>query len=74
MFLTIFLHALILTFMLVGLVGLILPIFPGIAIIWLSAFFYMLFSALMGGRALTQIARSVAPAARLAMRLSRIAA
>ena len=43
MFLTIFLHALILTFMLVGLVGLILPIFPGIAIIWLSAFFYMLF-------------------------------
>lgn len=49
MFLTIFLHALTLTFMLVGLAGLIIPIFPGIGIIWLSAFFYMLFSALTGG-------------------------
>ncbi|GAB4489205.1 MAG: hypothetical protein OHK0031_12930 [Anaerolineales bacterium] len=49
MFLTILLHALTLTFMLVGLMGLVIPIFPGIAIIWLSAFFYMLFSALTGG-------------------------
>ncbi len=37
-----------LTFMLVGLFGLIIPIFPGIAIIWLAALVYALVSAAAG--------------------------
>ncbi|MCX6078425.1 MAG: DUF456 domain-containing protein [Chloroflexi bacterium] len=37
-----------LTFMLVGLVGLVIPIFPGIVVIWLSAFFYAILQALVG--------------------------
>ena len=37
-----------LTFMLVGLVGLIIPIFPGIAVIWLAALIYMLASVVSG--------------------------
>jgi uncharacterized protein len=41
-------QSLTLTFMLVGLIGLIIPIFPGIAVIWLSAFVYMLYSAASG--------------------------
>lgn len=40
--------ALTLTFMLVGLVGLLIPIFPGIAVIWLAAVVYMLYAALNG--------------------------
>jgi uncharacterized protein YqgC (DUF456 family) len=34
--------------MLVGLFGLIIPIFPGIGVIWLAAFVYMLFSVSQG--------------------------
>lgn len=41
-------QALTLTFMLVGLVGLLIPIFPGIAVIWLAAVVYMLYAALNG--------------------------
>jgi uncharacterized protein YqgC (DUF456 family) len=37
-----------LTFMLVGLIGLVIPIFPGIAIIWLSALAFALFQAFIG--------------------------
>lgn len=37
-----------LTFMLVGLVGLVIPIFPGIAVIWLSALVYAVIEALAG--------------------------
>jgi uncharacterized protein len=44
----ILMQSLTLTFMLVGLFGLIIPIFPGIAVIWLSAFVYMLYSAWAG--------------------------
>jgi len=44
----IFIQALTLTFMLVGLFGLLIPIFPGIAVIWLAAFVYMLYSAVSG--------------------------
>lgn len=41
-----FLQWITLTFMLVGLVGLVIPIFPGIAVIWLSALVYALISFL----------------------------
>jgi uncharacterized protein len=44
----IFLQAITLTFMLVGWVGLLIPIFPGIAIIWLAALFYAIAQTLMG--------------------------
>jgi len=37
-----------LTFMLVGLVGLVIPIFPGIVVIWLSSLVYALFAAYAG--------------------------
>ena len=37
-----------LTFMLVGLFGMIIPIFPGILVIWLSALFYAAIEALAG--------------------------
>lgn len=37
-----------LTFMLVGLVGLVIPIFPGIAVIWLATFIYALIEASAG--------------------------
>ena len=37
-----------LIFMLVGLVGLIIPIFPGIELIWLAAFIYALFEYFAG--------------------------
>jgi uncharacterized protein YqgC (DUF456 family) len=37
-----------LTFMLVGLVGLVIPIFPGIVVIWLSALVYALIAAYAG--------------------------
>ena len=37
-----------LTFMLVGLIGLVVPIFPGIAVIWLSALVYAIISYLGG--------------------------
>lgn len=37
-----------LTFMLVGLVGLIIPIFPGIVVIWLSALVYAAIAAFSG--------------------------
>ena len=37
-----------LTFMLVGLVGLIIPIFPGIIVIWLAALIYAVIAALAG--------------------------
>jgi uncharacterized protein YqgC (DUF456 family) len=43
-----FLQWLTLTFMLVGLVGLIIPIFPGIVVIWLSAVMYALIAAYAG--------------------------
>lgn len=43
-----FFMALTLTFMLVGLVGTLIPIFPGIVIIWLSTLVYAVFSALAG--------------------------
>ena len=42
------LKALTFVFMLVGLLGLIVPIFPGIIIIWLSALIYAVISALAG--------------------------
>jgi hypothetical protein len=41
-------QALTLTFMLVGLFGLFIPIFPGIGVIWLAAFIYALISAFSG--------------------------
>lgn len=44
----IFLQALTLAFMLVGLAGLAIPVFPGIAIIWLAACLYLIFSTLTG--------------------------
>ncbi|MEI6290236.1 MAG: DUF456 domain-containing protein [Chloroflexota bacterium] len=37
-----------LSFMLVGLVGLLIPIFPGILIIWISALFYAVIEAIIG--------------------------
>src|SRR5512135_3120426 len=37
-----------LTFMLVGLFGLIIPIFPGITVIWLAAVVYAVFEYLAG--------------------------
>jgi len=37
-----------LTFMLVGLIGLVIPIFPGIVVIWLAAFIYGIIQALAG--------------------------
>jgi uncharacterized protein YqgC (DUF456 family) len=43
-----FLQWLTLTFMLVGLIGLIIPIFPGIVVIWLSAVMYALIAAYAG--------------------------
>lgn len=43
-----FLLSITLTFMVVGLLGLIIPIFPGITIIWLSALFFAIVSALRG--------------------------
>jgi uncharacterized protein YqgC (DUF456 family) len=43
-----FLQWLTLTFMLIGLLGLIIPIFPGIAVIWLSSLFYAIIQALAG--------------------------
>ena len=42
-----------LIFMLVGLVGLIIPIFPGIELIWLAAFIYALFEYFAGRRELS---------------------
>lgn len=42
------LFSLTLTFMIVGLVGLLIPIFPGITIIWLSSLFYAIISAARG--------------------------
>lgn len=42
------LRIIILTFMLVGLFGMIIPIFPGILVIWLSAVFYAVLEALAG--------------------------
>ena len=44
----IFLQATTLTFMLIGLFGLFIPIFPGIIIIWLSALVYAVISSLAG--------------------------
>jgi len=43
-----FLQWITLTFMLVGLFGLIIPIFPGILIIWLSALIYAIIQAVAG--------------------------
>jgi uncharacterized protein len=45
---TIFLQWITLTFMLVGLVGLVIPIFPGIVVIWLSALIYAIITAIAG--------------------------
>lgn len=42
------LKALTFVFMLIGLFGLVIPIFPGIVIIWLSALIYAIISALAG--------------------------
>jgi uncharacterized protein len=42
------LQGIVLTFMLVGLFGLVIPIFPGILVIWLSALFYAVVQALGG--------------------------
>jgi len=47
-FVEIIMQSLTLTFMLVGLLGLLIPIFPGIAVIWLAVFVYMLYSAVSG--------------------------
>jgi uncharacterized protein YqgC (DUF456 family) len=44
----VFLQATILTFMLVGLFGMIIPIFPGIIVIWLSALAYVVIEAMAG--------------------------
>ncbi|MCS6992295.1 MAG: DUF456 domain-containing protein [Anaerolineales bacterium] len=44
----ILMQALTLTFMLVGLAGLLIPIFPGIAVIWLAAVVYMFYAAWSG--------------------------
>ncbi|PWH13599.1 MAG: hypothetical protein DDG60_09950 [Anaerolineae bacterium] len=41
-------QSLTLTFMLVGLAGLLIPIFPGIAVIWLATVVYMLYAVLNG--------------------------
>jgi len=46
---TVILQSLTLTFMLVGLFGLVIPIFPGITVIWLSALVYAIIQALGGG-------------------------
>jgi uncharacterized protein YqgC (DUF456 family) len=43
-----FLQWLTLTFMLIGLFGLVIPIFPGILVIWLSSLFYAVIQALSG--------------------------
>jgi uncharacterized protein YqgC (DUF456 family) len=43
-----FLQTITLIFMLIGLLGLVIPIFPGIVIIWLSALVYAVISALAG--------------------------
>jgi len=43
-----FMKAITFVFMLIGLAGLIIPIFPGIIIIWLSALVYAIFSILAG--------------------------
>lgn len=43
-----FLQWLTLTFMLIGLFGLVIPIFPGIMIIWLSSLFYAILQAPAG--------------------------
>jgi uncharacterized protein YqgC (DUF456 family) len=43
-----FLQWITLTFMLIGLIGMVIPIFPGILIIWLSSLFYALFQAFSG--------------------------
>lgn len=45
----VFLQTITLTFMLIGLIGLLIPIFPGIIIIWLSALVYALFQYAWGG-------------------------
>ena len=42
------LRTIVLTFMLVGLFGMIIPIFPGIIVIWLSALMYAVIEALAG--------------------------
>lgn len=42
------LQTIVLTFMLVGLFGMIIPIFPGILVIWLSALFYAIVEAIAG--------------------------
>ena len=43
-----FLRSVTLTFMLVGLFGLVIPIFPGIIVIWLAALFYAVIEAMAG--------------------------
>jgi uncharacterized protein YqgC (DUF456 family) len=43
LFLQVFLESLTLFFMLVGLAGLIVPIFPGLTIMWLAALVYAIF-------------------------------
>jgi len=47
-FFLVFFQLLTLVFMLIGLVGLIVPIFPGLPIIWFSALGYAIFSMLLG--------------------------
>lgn len=47
-FFVVLVQLLTLAFMLIGLAGLVIPIFPGLPIIWLSALGYALFAALMG--------------------------
>lgn len=47
-FLELLLQWLTLTFMLVGLIGLVIPIFPGIGIIWIAALVYALIEAFAG--------------------------
>jgi uncharacterized protein YqgC (DUF456 family) len=47
-FLELLLQWLTLTFMLVGLLGMVIPIFPGITVIWLSALVYALIEAWAG--------------------------
>ncbi len=48
LFLQTFLQVLILLFMLVGLFGLVVPVFPGLIIIWLSSLVYALIEAGLG--------------------------
>jgi uncharacterized protein YqgC (DUF456 family) len=43
------LRSVVLTFMLVGLIGLVIPIFPGIVVIWLAALAYAVTEAMSGG-------------------------